>query len=217
MAQNELLETIGSLEKELSLPSGFLLELRKEGDWSFIIKAHAFLEAALSHVLAEAAGKRDLEAVFSHVDMSDRDKGKLVFAEALDVLGEDERRFVRKLSELRNMLVHNISNIEFNISKYVNRLDRQQRQSFVKAFGYAYAYDSTGLRSLRDTQGIVLKDPHGAIFLGVVLITIMLCEKKVAAHRYRKRIADMETLVAQFRDIHARRQTRPSKEADPQS
>jgi len=219
MKQKDLSETIGSLERQLSLPPGFLLDLRKEDDWSFIIKAHAFLEAVLSHVLAEASGKRELEGVLSRLEMSDTAKGKLAFAQALGVLEEDERRFIKRLSELRNMLVHNISNVGFNMSKYVNQLDSNQRTSFVEAFKYALDPEDKGFQRLigTDVRGRVLKDPQGAIFMGVVLITLALCDKKEVAQREEKRIAKMKTLVERLRGMYAKRQTEHSKEAAPQS
>src|SRR6187551_2310931 len=45
---------IAVIEQQLGLPVGFLRELYDRGDdWSFVIKAHAFLEAALTHLLAK--------------------------------------------------------------------------------------------------------------------------------------------------------------------
>ena len=41
------------LESELNLPPQFLERLRLEDDWSFVIKTHALVEAAVSHQLSQ--------------------------------------------------------------------------------------------------------------------------------------------------------------------
>ena len=41
-----------NLEAAFDLPSGFLIDLPQESDWSFVIKMHSLLEAALTEVVA---------------------------------------------------------------------------------------------------------------------------------------------------------------------
>jgi hypothetical protein len=98
---------------------------------------------------------------------------------------EDERRFIKKLSELRNMLVHNISNVGFSISPYVNQLDLNQRKSFVDAFKYALDPKGKEFQSAirSDVREHVLKDPKGAMFMGVVLIALALSNPKFPPKR----------------------------------
>ena len=60
---------IAEIENQLGLPTGFLRSLYDhEDDWSFVIKSHAFLEAALTHLLAEHLGKEDLLPVFAYLE-----------------------------------------------------------------------------------------------------------------------------------------------------
>lgn len=92
-----------ALEAQLGLPSGFLEGLRTEDDWSFIIKIHALIEAAVSHLLCTALGNDRLIDVFSCLDLSDKRRGKMAFAGALSLLGKSDRRFV---SSLQNSVTH---------------------------------------------------------------------------------------------------------------
>jgi hypothetical protein len=41
---SKITERLAELEATLGLPAGFILRLREEDDWSFVIKAHALLE-----------------------------------------------------------------------------------------------------------------------------------------------------------------------------
>jgi hypothetical protein len=46
-------KNIKDIERDLGLPIGFLVTLKEEDDWSFIIKLHALFEAAYSHLLSQ--------------------------------------------------------------------------------------------------------------------------------------------------------------------
>jgi hypothetical protein len=129
---------IAEIENQLGLPTGFLRGLYDhEGDWSFVIKAHAFLEAALTHLLADHLGKEDLLPVFAYLETSNVRTGKLAFVKAFDLQDKGARRFIHTLSELRNDLVHEVSNIGFNFTSYVSSLsDKNARNS--SAFDYAF-------------------------------------------------------------------------------
>jgi hypothetical protein len=93
----------------------------REDDWSFVIKSHAFLEAALTHLLADHLGKADLLPVFAYLETSNVRTGKLAFVKAFDLLDKGARRFIHTLSELRNDLVHEVGNVNFSFSSYVAR------------------------------------------------------------------------------------------------
>ena len=124
---------LAELEKRLGLPTGFCEGLRNEDDWSFIIKLHALLEAALTTLLAAKVGQ-ELRSTFARLEMSRADTGKVAFAKALGLLVQEERRFIRELSELRNELVHSVERITFNLSDYVAKLDPSQLDSFARTF-----------------------------------------------------------------------------------
>jgi hypothetical protein len=65
---------------------------------------------------------------------------------ALDVFPKEHRRFISSLSELRNQLVHDLRNVNFTFSEYIQTLNPEQTDKFVQAFSY-------GLRERIVTEG----------------------------------------------------------------
>ena len=168
---------IADIENQLGLPTGFLKGLYDhEDDWSFVIKAHAFLEAALTHLLADHLGKEDLLPVFAYLETSNVRTGKLAFVKAFDLLDKGARRFIHTLSELRNDLVHEISNVNFNFATYVAQLSDKERKEFIGAFDYALVeVAQAGQRPMDDRlrgtlDRIVLSAPRLALVTGVAMI-----------------------------------------------
>lgn len=184
-------ETIARLERDLKIEPGFSTRL-DEDDWSFVIKSHAFLEAALSHLLSNALSEPALQTVFANTETSNNRSGKLAFLKHLDLLDEDARRFIRSLSELRNSLVHDIGQVGFSFSDYVGSLDKQQTDSFVKAFGYfangpTFEHEGASL----DTRGFLLANPKQGIWFSVMaLCAVIYLSKDLAS--LRKQIRSLE-------------------------
>ena len=168
---------IAEIENQLGLPTGFLRGLYDhEDDWSFVIKAHAFLEAALTHLLADHLGKEDLLPVFAYLETSNVRTGKLAFVKAFDLLDKGARRFIHTLSELRNDLVHEVSNVGFNFATYVGNLSDKERKEFIGAFDYAFIeVVQASQRPLDDRlrgtlDRIVLTAPRLALVAGAAMI-----------------------------------------------
>ena len=168
---------IAEIENQLGLPTGFLRGLYDhEDDWSFVIKAHAFLEAALTHLLADHLGKEDLLPVFAYLETSNVRTGKLAFVKAFDLLDKGARRFIHTLSELRNDLVHEVSNVGFNFATYVGNLSDKERKEFIGAFDYAFIeVVQASQRPLDDRlrgtlDRIVITAPRLALVAGAAMI-----------------------------------------------
>ena len=100
------------LEKELGLNK--LDHLRSEDDWSFVIKSHAFLEAALSYLVCNAIGREELEELVSGLNVGGR-FGKLELAKAMGLLEQRDIAFIKRLSSLRNKLVHGVQMVNFDL------------------------------------------------------------------------------------------------------
>src|SRR5215813_11267638 len=137
------------LEARLGLPNGFCERLRLEDDWSFFIKLHALLESALTSLLA-AKVNPNLHNTFSKLEMSREDTGKVAFARALGLLHQADRRYIRSLSEIRNVLVHGVSQVAFDLRGHVSRLDGPQLDAFAKAFGLWSEEGGIDLQRVRD-------------------------------------------------------------------
>ena len=50
-----------------------------ENDWSFVIKLHALVEAAVAHLLTEQLSRPELSDLFAHLDISNKTTGKAAF------------------------------------------------------------------------------------------------------------------------------------------
>jgi len=168
---------IADIETQLGLPTGFLLYLyTHEDDWSFVIKSHAFLEAALTHLLADHLGKDDLVPVFAYLETSNVRTGKLAFVKAFDLLDKGARRFIHTLSELRNDLVHEVSNVNFKFDAHVAQLSDRERKEFIGAFDYAFVEVVQASQRPMDDRlrgtldRIVLTAPRLALVAGVAMI-----------------------------------------------
>jgi hypothetical protein len=124
------------IEQELLLPAGFFGALLTEGDWSFIIRIHALLEAAVTHLLVENAQDPRLRKVYEALPLSNLRTGKLAFVRSLDLLNPQMVNFVAKLSELRNRVVHDVRNVTFSFAEYVAGLSEDQQRDFKRAFAF---------------------------------------------------------------------------------
>lgn len=174
---NDFLETIALLEKDLGLEPNFLGKLVQEDDWSFVIKTHALVEAALSHLLAMAARDPRLIKVFQRLDTSDETTGKLAFVKAMKLLDEPQRKFVRQLSKLRNQLIHDVSNTGFKFDGFLAKMDTQQRKEFRQAFSWQVRPRPDAPKD--DWNENVFKSPQLAIWLNLVILLSHAYEKKV--------------------------------------
>ncbi len=116
-AELEMVEAINDIENRLSLPDGFVIGLTSQDDWSFVVKAHALLEAALTELVV--AGLRDprVSDFVERLNVGGR-AGKLSLAERLNLLDADNRKFVDRFGELRNTVLHKVANVTFDLARY---------------------------------------------------------------------------------------------------
>lgn len=126
----EFMSAVASTLKSIGLSDTFFQGLFQRGDdWTFIIKTHALLESAITHLIVSELDRAELKPVLAKLEMSNTRVGKVAFAKALGLLDKDHRKFVKKLSELRNMLVHDIRNTAFsfehNHDAGLNRIAKQ--------------------------------------------------------------------------------------------
>jgi hypothetical protein len=125
---------IYELERKLTLPSGFCELLMSEDDWSFVIKTHALFEAALSQLLSHHLGKPELLDILSRLETSNTSTGKLAIAKALGYLEEEERRLIKSWSELRNALVHDVTNTSFNLKAHIMLMAPNNQKKWLRKF-----------------------------------------------------------------------------------
>jgi hypothetical protein len=201
MAMADRQSDLRALEAELGLPAGFYDGLMKDDDWSFVIKLHALFESATTFVLSRCLRKPELEEVFSHIEMSNSRGGKIAFGKILGLFDEEERRFLRQLSELRNNLVHRVANVSFAFKSYLLGLDTKQRESFATAFGFGLN-DPIEIREDLEVprNKFVLDNPKVSMWMcGYVLLAGLYQEKTIAelqrqADGFMRQILEAERL-----------------------
>ena len=159
-----------ALSKDLELPEGFLTNLLlEESDWSFIVKAQAILETAVTSLLVAHLGKPELEDVIAeHLEMSQRIK----MLSALNLCTPEQREMMRRLGNLRNKLAHTAQGTLFSLHEYLK--DKAARANFWKAFGINWAATPEAkLKAIEDgLPEFVALSPRLAIWGDVVSVVI---------------------------------------------
>jgi desulfoferrodoxin (superoxide reductase-like protein) len=190
-----------SLEKELGLPNGFLQELRDSDDWSFVIKVHALMEASVSYLLRHHFGDERLANVFDFMELSDKRRGKIAIVSALDLLPKFNRRFLAKLSELRNSVVHNINQVDFKLPEHVKSLEKQKFDEFIKAIEIDLnAADINENNEHQHRVEWVAKRAKERIF-ELALFTMALVYLKKEAAKSNRQISDSAIKIAESPEL----------------
>jgi len=156
------------------------------------------LETALSQLIVKALSKKELQDIFSRLEMSNKKTGKLAFIKSLGLLDSGEIKFVYCLSELRNKLVHNIDNVTFNIKEHITKLDKNQFKEFMNIcfFYIPSAFKKESIR--RFIKG----SPKLAIFLGTYnVLKKIYMEKQIAIMVQEKRKIS-EDILKKMLEVH---------------
>ncbi len=167
-------ESTNSAEKLLvsvGLPPDFVLALAQESDWSLIIKLHAVFEAVIASLIVKQLKTPDVEEVVSHLDFNNVKSGKVAFARALGLIDSREVAFLSGLSELRNALVHDIKNVQFNLREHVRSLDDPQLKRFKSEFGASVCALENGERMYTD---LLERKPAQIVLLAAYSCLLML-------------------------------------------
>jgi len=182
---DRLAAAVGSIEQEFGLKDGFLLDLGKGDDWSFVIKMHALIEAMVSHLLTHAIGDTRLSEFFERLELSNPRTGKIVVAGMLELLEGPERRFIRLVSELRNRLVHNVRNVNFDLQTYYDGLDKNQRQGFLDGASWWYSPGSS------DLVGALKNNPQSILWFALLSLIVRISDRLSVAKGRNQKLQDI--------------------------
>ena len=189
-------ESVRELIAEIGLPTEFLPGLKVDSDWSFIIKLHALIEAAVTHALVVRSGKDETSEVFANLELSNARTGKLAFSKVFLDLESEDRRFIRSFSELRNSLIHDIRKVSFTLSGYFSGLPIEKQRSFVRDFGYVDYDDESpsGLdkaiaQARSDLRRLMLRSTLALVAMLQLQLSTARFERKGLQHRLA--IADL--------------------------
>ena len=110
-------DTKNSMAKGLIDKTEFMLSILKTDDWSMIIKAHALIETIVTELIIAQTEEEKLKSLIERLPLSDEQIGKLKITKDYNLLTSEQRVFVKRFSELRNMIVHKFENINFNLDR----------------------------------------------------------------------------------------------------
>lgn len=196
MSDNPLFEVLTSLEVSFGLQMGFFRDLIRSDEWSFVIKAHALTEAALTHLLTQQIGDARLQEVFERLPLSNDRTGKLAFAVALDLLTTGEKTFIKQLSALRNRLVHHVRDVGFRFDTHIAALDKGEQNLWCDAFAYFVKVEPGRARWRKEA----LTDPQMAIALGTFYLLGRIDLLAATARAERESVTKQLALLSEYVD-----------------
>lgn len=174
----ETYKNVKKIEKELGLPDNFLVSIYvDDDDWSFVIKLHSMVEAAVTHLLLTRFADDRLMDVLSSLQLGHRKTGKLAFVIALGLLSDENVRLITGLSELRNRLIHGIRNIQFDLATYFDGLDNDRFNQFLSSFGHAFKEEAEiGGRMIKRQEIVRQEGAKTTIFLSAAYCLSDICK-----------------------------------------
>jgi hypothetical protein len=158
------------LEAELGVTPAFFNGLLEEDDWSFVIKLHSLIEAAATHLLVEVLDKPEAQDVISFLELSNSRTGKIAFLNSMGLLDSNSKRFIKTLSEVRNKLIHDVSNVNLSLKQFVANLpDADEKGLNKKGFNKAFKWGHTDESKVQPQKGEDQYDVHELIKLFAII------------------------------------------------
>jgi uncharacterized protein YutE (UPF0331/DUF86 family) len=179
------------IKNEFKNKYSFLNELLKESDWSFVIKAHAMIEALVTDLIIQHFGKDNLLGFIERIPLSDSQIGKIAILKQLNLLNENHRKFIRSFSELRNKLVHKIENINFTFIDYISNFDKNQKTNWIKTIIW-FEGEEKNLKRLQ-WEELAITKPKDAMLVSLYYIAIeciVESEKAIVGREAEKAILE---------------------------
>jgi hypothetical protein len=175
------------LEKKLSL----VKKIGDDDDWSFVIKAHALIEAAVTSSVVAHSGNERLKRTIERLSLIGDNVSKLALAKEFALMSPEQCRFVKMIAKLRNKLAHEIDQIDFTFEAYMASLDSEAKSEWQQSIVW-FASD----RRTREVWcRIATATPKTALYSAVYLLISLLYldESTAEANRTIKMVADQTT------------------------
>jgi hypothetical protein len=185
---------VDQFEKQLGLPEGFYNQLLKEDDWSFVIKLNALFEAATTHILVVRLQTPELEEALAHLDFAHSKYGKVALLRKLEAISKEQATLLRRIAELRNELVHDVSSVGFSFATYVSSLDENQLERLVNTFGHGVADPVPIAKKNIPRKEFVKSNPKIALWLtSIEVLACLYLEKEMTDLRLKQLVYDEAT------------------------
>jgi hypothetical protein len=158
--QRDLLEIFDkSFGKYFGLAKFPLHSLDGDDDWTFVIKMHAYLEAALNDILIKHFNNPALNSIIRDLELAHDRRGKLAFIKAFGLLPSNACLFVKTLATFRAQAVHGVKGLNLDLSKHFGELSKSDLDRWTAALTWWFLRPVTE----RDRE-LAIKYPRKAIF-----------------------------------------------------
>lgn len=158
------------MKDTLEVSDVFMNRLSSDDDWSFLIKTHALVEAALNHILVLRFGSPETQKIVEQMQTSNQKSGKSAFAKAFGILAQESLKFIQILSELRNNCAHHVKNYHFDIRAYLSKFNDDQKKSWLDCLTHGMAKESKG--SDMTVRQAFWNDPRMAILSATTYVVL---------------------------------------------
>jgi len=167
----------------------FMKTLLQADDWSMIIKSHALIETLVTELIISQIDEEKLKSLIERLPLSDEQVGKLKITKDYNLLTQEQRKFIKRFSELRNMIVHKFENINFNLDEYSKSLEKNQKKSWLNIITW-YANDD--IKNKEDWKKISDDNPSVGVWFSVVQLVseITLKSEELKGHTNIQKQAD---------------------------
>jgi hypothetical protein len=194
-----LQKRIHEIEADLGLNPGFHDSLFLEGDeWSFVIKAHALVEAALTHLLTQSFQDTGIADYLAEKRYAE----KAVICKHALLLHQDTFVFVKCLGELRNDLVHDVRQTAFTFREYAS--EAQTPNSLVERRLRGLIPRNEGLtpqpKSTPEVRSLVANHGRHEVWMGVMVVMLNVYASRSDVRMKRSDDAVRRVLLNQMGD-----------------
>jgi hypothetical protein len=102
--------------------------------WTFVVKMHAIVEAAINHLLIVRLNDPKLGDVITKLPTNDQRKGKMAFVKAYNLLSEDSCLFVGLFSKIRNAARFTMPKFQFGLNEVCLSTQDDEKPLWRRAF-----------------------------------------------------------------------------------
>jgi hypothetical protein len=134
MTPEALATALPHIERYLGWPTGTLVRLADESDWSFVVRCAVMIVASLSTMLRRVEPK--LEAVIRELPMRHSKYGMVAVAKSLDLISEQQKCFIDHVMEMRNDCAHDVAALSYSLAGHLDALDRSKQARFFESLEF---------------------------------------------------------------------------------
>lgn len=174
-AEELIKHSLTSTTEEVKEKTKFMLSLLHTDDWSMIIKSHALIEMIVTELIIAQTEEAKLKPFIERLPLSDNQTGKLKIVKDYNLLTNEQCAFIKKLSELRNLIVHKFENVNFNLKNHVDSFDTNQK----KSWGKAITWHTDDQKTKKEWEQISITQPSlGLWFSTYMFISLTIVTTK---------------------------------------